>query len=544
MGKLPVIIERTRDYIRGIAFKSSVMGSSFEQSKIHYFESEDFEKQNEELELFIRENYYENAGIYINTPPEEVILREFSVPFISKGKIKDILPFELESQLPYEVSDIFYDYHFYPEKSGNSSKVIVAACRRKFLEPYVQFFLKNNIPLKGIYIQVDAFLQLASFVKELNTNDSQEPLRHLLYISGSFSLFLITQNGTWEYARIVPLGYDHLFKKLSDLWGKKDIESRQLLSETSLMDSEVVDYSYYQSKFKLSKAKSKETVNCLLEFSSSINHEIKSTFIRSPMNKGEKAEKIPNEHNKVILLSDMDNQVFLENILLEKSSWDISGFPYGNTPISLTGRSFSMHVGLSYALASRKFLNFMDSDLKKMFRKKKDFTDRLIYAALGLGLGFLGSSFAFNIIQKLNYYQSIEKRMATQFIGLFNRNPNADTSLLTQAQQLLNEQKKRSEIYKLQSNKNKLSQILFELNQSLMKAIDLHVDRLTYSGNNVTLMGSTGDFSELNNIKNIILDNRLFAEVDLKEQRSYPGPDGKNRVKFSMLIKPRHEEKE
>ncbi|MDH4199202.1 MAG: hypothetical protein OEV66_02385 [Spirochaetia bacterium] len=522
MKKLPVIIERSRTHLRGVAFKSSVMGSNFEAARIYEFESPDFDKQNEELNNFIRENFYENSGIYINLPSEELILRELVLPFISKSKIKDLLPFELESDLPYDITDIFYDYHFYPDVTGNESKIIVAAARKTFLEMYAQFFLANKMILKGVYIPVDALLQLSSFLTA--------PFGCILYVSGNYSILLMVREGSWEYSRVVPIGYDHLFAEISKKWKRDIAESKKLLTEIPVSDSDIVDSEYYQHKFKLTRAKSRDIVDSILNFSSSINHELKTTlsgFYRE------------NEtRNSVVLMSDLENQVFLENILTEKVTADIVPFPYGNTPISLIGRSFVIPVGMSFALSSGKDLNLMDSALKKLFKKKKDYSDNIIIAFLTASMLIFTGSFVVNFMQKRHHYQVIQKKKGELFSSMFNKTPDSNTSLVTQAKQLVEEQKKRSEIYKLQSNKLKLSQILFELNKALLKATDLQIDRWTYSNNSVTILGSTNDFNELNHIRSLALGNPIFASAEVKDQRSYPGPGGQNRVRFNLIIKP------
>lgn len=526
MKKLPVLIERTKTHIRAVAFKASVMGSNFEQVRSYEFGSLDFAEQNEELNIFIREHFFDNAGIYINLPIEELILREFSLPFIARGKIKDLLPFELESQLPYEISDIFYDYHAYPDEQAGKTRIIAAACRKSFLESYAQFFLKNEHLLKGVYVQTDGLLQLCTFL--------EEPYECILYMSGNFSIYLIANQGNWEFARVVPIGYDQLFSDISKKWKKDAGESKKILTEIPVSDSDIVDFEYYQQKFKLTKAKSKDLVESITKFSSSVTHELKSTLIRHYQDK--------DQINNFVLMSDLDNQVFLENILADKTPLNISPFPYGRTPVSLIGRPYIIPVGMSYAISGMKYLNLMGSDLKRLFKKKKNHTDRLGIVILGVALILFIASFAINVVQKQKHYKVIQNKKKELFVKLFNKNPDDKMSLTVQAAQLVEEQKKRSEIYKLQSNKLKLGKILYELNNALVKASGLQVERISYSNNSVQLLGSAEDFNEVNNIKNLVLGNPVFSEADMKDQRSYQAPGGQNRVRFNMTVKPRVQE--
>ncbi|MDH4261615.1 MAG: hypothetical protein OEV78_01070 [Spirochaetia bacterium] len=526
MKKLPVIIERTNTHLRAMPFKLNNFGGNFEQPKSYQFESNDFESQNDELNYFIREHFFENTGIYINVPIEELILREFTLPFKGRSKIKDLLPFELESQLPYEISDIFYDYHAYPDENEEKTHIIVTACRKTFLEKYIQFFLKNELKLKGIYVPGDSLLQL--------TSSLEEPVACILYMSGNYSIFLIVNQGVWQFSRLVPLGYERLFLDISRKWKKDTQESKKIFTEIPVSDSDIVDFEYYKEKFKLSSVKSKELVELLTQFSKNVNHELNSTL--------RKFYTDVSSVKNIVLMSDLENQVFLENILSEKISLGINPFPYGRTPISLIGRSFIIPVGMVNAISSNQYLNLLDSNLKKLFKKRKDHSDKLMYAVLFLSFVLFSSSFVINILQKQKHYSIIQKKKIELFTTLFNKKPDDQTSITTQASMLVDEQKKRSEVYKLQSNKIKLSLILYELNKSLIKSSSIQIERFVYSNNIININGNAMDFNEINNIKSLITVNPIFKEIEMKEQRTYLSADGKNRVRFNIIIKPKIQE--
>lgn len=526
MKKLPVIIERTKTHVRAMAFKYNMLSGNFEQTRSYRFESSLFETQNEEMNVFLKENFFDNAGIYINLPTEELILREFYLPFVARGKIKELLPFELESQLPYEISEIFYDYHAYPEEDKGRTRIIVAACRKSFLEKYIQFFLQNGHDVKAVYVPNHSLLQLSSYL--------EEPVGCILYMSGNFTVYFIVENGTWVYSRVVPLGYDSLFADISKKWNMDMSQSKKILTEIPVSDSDIVDAEYYKKKFKLSKVKSKELVETILGFSGKVSRELKSTILNF-------YPDIKDVKN-LVLMSDLDNQVFLENILTEKIPITINPFPYGRTPISLIGRPYVILVGISNAISSNRFLNVMDVGLKRLFKKKKDHRDKLIYALLLCSLFLFSGSFAVNVMQKKKHYSILQNKKKELFVSLFNKSPDEQVSMASQAALLVDEQKKRSEIYKLQSNKLKLSFILFELNKILIKSGSLQVERFVYTNNVVSVSGTAEDFKELNNIKSLVLDNTIFSEADMKEQRSYLAPDGRNRVRFNLVVKPRPQE--
>ena len=74
----------------------------------------------------------------VSIPANQVIFRNLQIPFSSSKKIRMVLPFELETTLPYAAEDLVIDFHTLngaPE--GDQTKLIAAAIEKSKLSPYL-----------------------------------------------------------------------------------------------------------------------------------------------------------------------------------------------------------------------------------------------------------------------------------------------------------------------------------------------------------------------------------------------------------------------
>ncbi|MBW2192481.1 MAG: pilus assembly protein PilM, partial [Deltaproteobacteria bacterium] len=76
-------------------------------------------------------------------PSEQISYRNLRVPFKSQKKIRQILPFELETTLPFPVSDIVIDFH--AVTVSEPSDIIAAAVEKSRLESYLDRLASFNI---------------------------------------------------------------------------------------------------------------------------------------------------------------------------------------------------------------------------------------------------------------------------------------------------------------------------------------------------------------------------------------------------------------
>ena len=73
----------------------------------------------------------------VSVPANQFIFRNLQIPFSNSKKIRMVLPFELETTLPYAAEDLVIDFHTLDgAPSGDQTELIAAAIEKSKLSPY------------------------------------------------------------------------------------------------------------------------------------------------------------------------------------------------------------------------------------------------------------------------------------------------------------------------------------------------------------------------------------------------------------------------
>ena len=86
-------------------------------------------------------------------PNNLVFFKELSVPFTDKQKIKMILGYEIESSLPFSLSDAVLDFVI-TKQTKQSSSVLVAVAQKKQLDFYLHLVAKSKRRISAITIDL------------------------------------------------------------------------------------------------------------------------------------------------------------------------------------------------------------------------------------------------------------------------------------------------------------------------------------------------------------------------------------------------------
>lgn len=84
------------------------------------------------IEILVSELDVSGAECTVSLPPEKVSYRNLGVPFQDRRKIRQILPFEIESVLPFPVEELTIDFE--NTGSSESTEIYVAAVRTSDIE--------------------------------------------------------------------------------------------------------------------------------------------------------------------------------------------------------------------------------------------------------------------------------------------------------------------------------------------------------------------------------------------------------------------------
>lgn len=521
-SRIPVIIERGERGARFLGFHSGLLNQEFHQPNRLDFKEGDHFQQTRELCEYLRENYPDTPGVHLNYPATGLFIREFSLPFIEKKKVKELVPLELDSILPYEPHDLVYDYKITRDIENNKSHIMSIAAKRDLIEQYIAVFNEYEIPLLSVYPPLDSLYRLDSYVGAENYA--------LFHVSSTTSMIVIIKEGAWSYSRIIPLGYDTLLKWLKNEWKKDYDESRQLLSSIAGSDMESPDYAYFKKHYRLSRPQSQLLLKTIAQFGEKMSAELIRTISLGDQQKP--------QASPVVLVTDTGNQLMLENLLSARLENPVDTFPYEKSQISILGREFSIPVGAAAGLSSGESFNFLQGDLKKRAKGKKKSRSWVAAGFLAAGVLFFIASFGVDFSEKRKVLKESSASLTEVYKKYFRTDPTDDLSLSAQAQQVVNKEREKTEIHIKFLQKPKVSDLLVALNDALLTITDIDIEKIEYRNEKIRISANTDSFHTLDQIKSSITNHQKFRDIASAKERSMPGAGGSSRVRFSFEVEP------
>jgi general secretion pathway protein L len=136
------------DAVSAVLINSSIKGTVIEAHE-HVLLSDRKEDRNgisASLETIEQKMDISDAICVASFPADEISFRNIQVPFNGQKKIKKILPYELESTLPFPVDDLIIDFiHIEIPDLTNANNLITAAVEKSKLQTFLDTLATFNI---------------------------------------------------------------------------------------------------------------------------------------------------------------------------------------------------------------------------------------------------------------------------------------------------------------------------------------------------------------------------------------------------------------
>ena len=145
--------------IRHEGVSALVVQNTFKGNRIEWFRHVRFEDQDtaaegsqnalgRAIETIVSELDINSMECTVSLPPDKVSYRNLSVPFADRRKIKQILPFEIESVMPFPIEELTIDF----EKTGHAdpTDIYVAAVRTSYMETVAETLKTHGIVAQSI----------------------------------------------------------------------------------------------------------------------------------------------------------------------------------------------------------------------------------------------------------------------------------------------------------------------------------------------------------------------------------------------------------
>ncbi len=169
----------------------------------------------------IREEIGDADHIRVALPSAVVILKELSFPFNDREKIKRVLPFELESRLPFAIDDAIIDFVINQQEESGTN-ILVAAVRSQDLADALALYQSAHIEPTEVSIDLFALHALYEQIPEYADIKEGTAINDM---SSHSTRLAFLQNGVLRLMRTFPKGLNTLVDTIAS-------ESKENVSAT------------------------------------------------------------------------------------------------------------------------------------------------------------------------------------------------------------------------------------------------------------------------------------------------------------------------
>lgn len=184
--------------------------------------------------------------VIIVLPSSKAVFKHMQLPFSNKGKLRLILPFELESILPFPIEDATFDLLINSvDTKIQNCDFMVAAMRKLTLDTYIQPFISAGITPSRITL---SSIELFGFLATVNQSLPEESTV-LLNSDQHHTEIILIVNKSLHAVRVIPMGIDSSLaqQSMQDLQAEQKDYLKKLFAEInftiqSLVKSERVPF--------------------------------------------------------------------------------------------------------------------------------------------------------------------------------------------------------------------------------------------------------------------------------------------------------------
>ncbi len=435
--------------VRNDDIRIAIIDSRFRvQKAIHLLRKSQWLKSDKSTQEYLRSamdllGFNPEVDYVVTVLPGRLLTcRKLTFPMKKRRQIEEVLPYELESYMPFEVEDICVGFDIIEEDENGATVLVAVACKND-MKKHLEFFDQAEVVPDAV-------------------------------VAGPLSLFNNELSGTQMLPRIlVSIESDYISVALSENQQPLMFHSFPATNDPTKVAREVKRLTY-----SVGQEKGTNLGEVIVQGAGCVN----SDFIN----------RLGNNLNVPVKFPVLDN---FEATVDSDNSNDISNL----------AAVFSVPLGAAYALANAKvdkLLNFRTGEFKRKARLIGQRAQMLTTAALiMLGIFVWALSFGGEVIALSSTYNDLKNRTRAEFRRAI---PN-ETNIVYETQQLKNSYKrllnKSHSLGIIGSITDPALDRLLDITRSVPRTGKLDVENFVYEDTEIVIAGRTESFEQVEQLK-------------------------------------------
>ena len=185
------------------------------------------------LRRFVQQNDLgKKDAVVVSMPSQNSFARFVNLPPVEAKRIPEIVKFEASQQIPFDISEVQWDWQLMTETDSGESKVGIFAIKSDVVNSALRYFSGENIQVGYVQMAPMALYNYLLYDRpELGTSDSQGTV--ILNIGAeNTDLVICTKSTAWQ--RAIPMGGNAFTKAIADAF-KLNFEKAEKLKRTAAM---------------------------------------------------------------------------------------------------------------------------------------------------------------------------------------------------------------------------------------------------------------------------------------------------------------------
>lgn len=531
-------IDYGTSYIKGILFKKIPGELTILQSNLmEIIPVKDGNEYEYNLNRFLN-SFFPNAKYcIINIPIENTFVRDLDLPVTSVKILKEIIPFEVESVVPFPIENLEIMFNVWKINTESSNLITFNAHHNELnrtLNPFIEKKLNPKI------LSVDSYA-LASLLKKIDIDaklladkkdSTKDSVLSQLDIGGKKTIFNVSVGGKLCFSRYFTLGGETITARIAKFLkiSEKKAEELKISINFNILDTEEDKESKkeFQKHFNLTI----NQLNSVFKIVLKVLEEIAEEAIRSiySLTQGIAPE--------VIYLSggssyfDICEKYFSAKIGIETKRYNFKEIK--------DEEYIQCYANIQhYNLPAGDRIDFLKTDYAKKINiysfNFKYFKPHLILA----GIAFVILIFVFitGFLADRKKIQANEIILAKKYEVGFNKKLPEDMSAMDAANLEVKKELKNTEIYRQFLNKPNVLDVIYEITNNFPSkdATDFQLDQMIYDNDEVTIYGRVNEFADVGVIQDNLQRSQLFKNITVVNKNLLSGSKT-FKVKFQLKL--------
>lgn len=475
--------------------------------------------------------------VAVSLPGQIISTREMSLPFTDPKKLRQIVPFEVESQLPFDLEDVVIDYQILGPGPGGpdapTSQILVSAVPKTVLRRYLGTL--QEIGIDPAWVGIDA-VSLLTFYQYFLTDKKTEKGRGkglpsellLIDMGASKTVLCDVRAGRLNWIRTIPVGSDLLTEALQKELGLSWEKAERLKEEADLNEIS-------PAVAPIQKA----LLPWLMEIEKSLR------LAERPSDGSASHFYLCGGGGMLGGLSELlSRELEMKPVSLDEAmegrTPSIAGFD------ALDPSRLSRHYVQAAALAlpaegtSGLQINFRQGEFvfgKETIEKRHRFVSLALISLLLLGL--MGADLYFRYSQKERRYQEVRREIREAFTAMFPQTKNVANEV-EQTRAAISDLNRTGAF--LGVGQESPLEVLKEITTGVPMEVRIDVQEFAIDGNKIRIEAQTDSYDSVDRIRNGLMKVAHFQEVNVSDAK-VTSDQSKVNFRIQMSVKGNKETK-